>query len=92
MLPRPEAMGSYHFTSFLWPPLETELSISSRITLNKPIHTILTSNAILNPNDEDCTEINYRIVNTLIQDDTKTSCSLNPVDYENKLGETFSPC
>ena len=42
--------------------------------------------AILNPNKEDWAKTNGRIVNALIQDNSRTYCSVNPVDYDEKSG------
>jgi hypothetical protein len=51
----------------------------------------LTNIAILNPENEDCTETNDPIVNTLTQDGSKTYLSVGCVDYEYKTGEQLYP-
>jgi len=42
--------------------------------------------AVLNPNMEDCAKINGRIVNTSIQDNSRTCFSVNSADYDDKSG------
>jgi hypothetical protein len=40
----------------------------------------------LSPKNEDCIEVNDQNLNTLIQDNARTYCSVDCVDYEDKLG------
>jgi hypothetical protein len=47
--------------------------------------------AILNPNNEDCSEINEGIVNILIQDESRTYYRVDPADYEGKSREKLYP-
>jgi len=45
----------------------------------------------LSPKNKDCIEINDQIMNTLVQDNARTYCSVDCVDYEDKLGEKLHP-
>jgi hypothetical protein len=56
----------------LWPPLEAGLSVSKRIKLTELNISGLTNIAILSPRKEDCTEINYLILNTLNHNYSRT--------------------
>jgi hypothetical protein len=52
------------------------------------IHTAINI-AILSPKNKDCIEINYRIMNTLIQDYAQTYYNADSLDFEDKSGEHF---
>jgi hypothetical protein len=54
------------------------------------VHSVI-SVAILSPLNEDCNEIHKRAVNSLMQDDSMTYCSVDFVYYEDKSGEQLYP-
>jgi hypothetical protein len=64
-----------NFVYFPWPPLDSELPLSKRITLTNKHTRSITNIAILVLTDEDHAEISYRIVDTLIHVYSVTYCS-----------------
>jgi hypothetical protein len=51
----------------------------------------ITNITALRPKNKDCIEINDQMLNTLIQDNARTYCNVDSVDYEDKLGEKLHP-
>ena len=68
------------YVSFSWPPVVAALSNAKLVTLTELTHS-LTSTVIPGPKNEDCIKINVQIVNTLIEDDSRTYYSLYSIDY-----------
>jgi len=75
------------YVSFPWLPVMVTVSTFKSVRINRTNIHILTKIAILSSKNEDCTDINGRIVNTLIADDS----SVDSVGYEAQSGEQPHP-
>jgi len=71
------------YVRFSWPPVVAVLPIAKMVTLTELTYS-LTNIAILSPKNKDCTEINDQIMNTLIEDDSRTYHTIDSITYGDK--------
>jgi ATP-dependent DNA helicase PIF1 len=78
------------YVSFYWLPVVAVMSVAKLVTLTE-FTCSLTNTAILSPKNKDCTKINDQIMNTLIEDDSRTYHSTDSIIYGDKSSEQHYP-